>query len=226
MTPNFNACPRIQQMIDAKYKTKEYQDFIERNKEFLDRITRITEMTFWGTKYYVFSDALLPRICHKMKLPCNAAGECVTESDVQKIYVDGNWENKFRYGYVDIARLMVGHFANELRDTMLYANRMGYPRYVLFSGHDDTLTPLLAGLGLSVDVWPPYASNLVFELWRARNTPPSATKLFVRVVYNGVLQKLPGCTGISSDNSLCTWDEFSKIIENNLTIKNYETECF
>ena len=49
MTPNFNACPRIQQMIDAKYKTKEYQDFIERNKEFLDRITRITEMTFWGT---------------------------------------------------------------------------------------------------------------------------------------------------------------------------------
>lgn len=224
LTPNFNACPRIQQMLDAKYATEEYQNFISKNKDFLDRITRITQMTFWGTKYYVFSDALLPRICHNMKLPCNAEGECVTKEDVEKIYVDGNWENKFRYGYVDIARLMVGHFANELRDSMAQGNKMGYPRYALFSGHDDTLTPLLAGLGISVDIWPPYASNLVFELWRAKGTMPAEMKLFVRAVYNGEVLKIPGCS--KEGGALCTWDEFSKIIDNNLTIKDYEKECF
>lgn len=224
MTPNFNACPRIQQMLDDKYQTEEYQEFLSKNQDFLDRITRITQMTFWGTKYYVFSDALLPRICHDMKLPCNADGECVTNDDMEKIYVDGNWENKFRYGYVDIARLMIGHFANEIRDSMLQGNLMGYPRYVLFSGHDDTLTPLLAGLGISVDIWPPYASNLVFELWRTRDSSPSEMKLFVRVVYNGDVQTIPGCT--REDGTLCSWNEFSGIIETNLTIKDYEKECF
>lgn len=224
MTPNFNACPRIQQMLDDKYQTEEYQEFLSKNQDFLDRITRITQMTFWGTKYYVFSDALVPRICHDMKLPCNADGECVTNDDMEKIYVDGNWENKFRYGYVDIARLMIGHFANEIRDSMLQGNLMGYPRYVLFSGHDDTLTPLLAGLGISVDIWPPYASNLVFELWRTRDSSPSEMKLFVRVVYNGDVQTIPGCT--REDGTLCSWNEFSGIIETNLTIKDYEKECF
>lgn len=46
------------------------------------------------------------------------------------------------------------------------------PRMLLFSGHDTTVWPLLLALGQEVDHWPPYASNLVFELWEL--PPPAA----------------------------------------------------
>jgi Histidine phosphatase superfamily (branch 2) len=34
------------------------------------------------------------------------------------------------------------------------------------SGHDTTIMPLLATLGLDLEWWPDYASNIVFELWK------------------------------------------------------------
>eukprot|EP00798_Chlamydomonas_sp_ICE-L_P032705 gene32705-17136_t len=36
----------------------------------------------------------------------------------------------------------------------------------LYSGHDSTVLPLLAALGLEMSEWPPYMSNIVFELWK------------------------------------------------------------
>lgn len=38
-------------------------------------------------------------------------------------------------------------------------------KLALFSGHDDTITPLLASLGILDDThWPPYASMFIIEV--------------------------------------------------------------
>ncbi|GFR44810.1 hypothetical protein Agub_g6146 [Astrephomene gubernaculifera] len=92
---------------------------------------------------------------------------------------------------------------------------VGSPRMYLYSGHDSTIMPLLAALGLDVTHWPPYLSNLVFELWElppppppqqppppssssssaaataaaASPPPPPPPRYVVRVLYN--LQELP-----------------------------------
>ncbi|KXZ49979.1 hypothetical protein GPECTOR_18g135 [Gonium pectorale] len=42
----------------------------------------------------------------------------------------------------------------------------------LLSGHDSSVMPLLAVLGQPARAWPPFAANVVFELWQA---PPPAT---------------------------------------------------
>ncbi|CAN0385483.1 unnamed protein product, partial [Hapterophycus canaliculatus] len=38
-------------------------------------------------------------------------------------------------------------------------------KFVLFSGHDTVVAPLLAALGAYDCRWPPYASHVAFELW-------------------------------------------------------------
>ena len=54
-------------------------------------------------------------------------------------------------------------------------------RYKLFlySGHDTTLMPLLAALGVELSEWPAFASHLVLELWELDG------QLYVNALYNG-----------------------------------------
>lgn len=46
------------------------------------------------------------------------------------------------------------------------------PRLMLFSGHDSTIMPLLTALGADLTSWPPYMSNLCFELWELQAPQP------------------------------------------------------
>ena len=39
-------------------------------------------------------------------------------------------------------------------------------KLLLYSGHDTTIMPLLVALQIPLETWPPYVSNVVFELWR------------------------------------------------------------
>ncbi len=41
------------------------------------------------------------------------------------------------------------------------------PKLFLYSGHDSSVTPLLAVLGQPATAWPPYTASVVFELWEA-----------------------------------------------------------
>lgn len=43
------------------------------------------------------------------------------------------------------------------------------PKLYLYSGHDSSVMPVLAALGVSIDSWPPYCSNVVIELWERRD---------------------------------------------------------
>lgn len=76
------------------------------------------------------------------------------------------------------------------------------PRMYLYSGHDSTIMPILSALGVDLSTWPPYTSNLVFELWelpateaggKAGKKPPQHV---VRVLYNreelGIPHAAPG----------------------------------
>lgn len=94
------------------------------------------------------------------------------------------------------------------------------PLLRLYSGHDSTIMPLLAALGMDVESWPPYVSNLTFELWElppphqpaaaegqeqlqglgteaaeaGRGAPlPGPGRFLVRVLYNKQEVALPLC---------------------------------
>ena len=67
------------------------------------------------------------------------------------------------------------------------------PQLLLYSGHDTTIMPLLVMLGEDTLNWPPYCSNIVFELWE---TPGWLSKSHtVRVLYNRQILPITGQAG-------------------------------
>lgn len=61
-----------------------------------------------------------------------------------------------------------------------------------YSGHDTTVMPLLATLGQDVSTWPPYVSNVVFELWEGQKN--GQKQEYVKVLVNGKESQLPDIT--------------------------------
>ena len=59
------------------------------------------------------------------------------------------------------------------------------PALHLYSGHDTTLVPLLVGLGVYDDEWPPYTADLAFELYEDEEG-----KHFIKVLFQ---QKVCKC---------------------------------
>lgn len=76
----------------------------------------------------------------------------------------------------------------------------------LYSGHDTTLMPLLAVLGAPCEDWPPYLSNIIFELYEEQQGQgqgqaragsgaggrPAPPQHYVRVYYNTEELAIPG----------------------------------
>lgn len=61
--------------------------------------------------------------------------------------------------------------------------------------------PLLVAFQIDQGIWPPYASMMLIELYK---TTASSSGYSVRVVYNGIVYKLPFC-----GSDLCDYKTFS-----------------
>ena len=89
----------------------------------------------------------------------------------------------------------------------------------LYSGHDTTLLPLLSALGIDISNWPPYASNIIFELYRKNVSGKS--EYFVKVLYNGEEQRVTG-----EYSTMCPLATFIKSMESiRLTHPEYRKLC-
>lgn len=60
----------------------------------------------------------------------------------------------------------------------------------LYSGHDTTIMPLLRALGVDIDRWPGYCSNIIFELWE--DCSGERPKDIVRVMFQQKPLLFPG----------------------------------
>ena len=60
---------------------------------------------------------------------------------------------------------------------------------------------LLVALQIDKNIWPPYASVMLFELYQT-----TANKPAVRLIYNGQVVTIPFCGG----NEMCDYDIYSK----------------
>jgi len=101
----------------------------------------------------------------------------------------------------------------------------------LYSGHDWTVSPLLLCITRHDDPlheqWPPFCSNIAFELWStreaecgtprhvsyfsSRGTAASDDEHFVRVLYNGDPVRL-ACGSVTDQPGTCTLAEFKELV--------------
>ncbi|KAK3838175.1 MAG: histidine phosphatase superfamily [Linnemannia gamsii] len=187
LTLNAGACPRISQLRSEIEKTSEVLKRLkDDNVGFSKQLTRIlgAEKPWSG-----YMDTILPRICHNKPLQCREDGNeggldnCINETISNKILDNVAIQTTEMYrdaeGVFDVLRLGMGPLAGDIKDNLLAAKAQGRVRLSFYSGHDTTVLPLL-GLFDAEDMrWPPYASNILVELWK---TPQE--EHFVRVLYN------------------------------------------
>lgn len=138
-------------------------------------------------------------------------------------------------GQQEALRLGIGRMVNVIMDTMDKPDGKLY----LYSGHDWTVTPLLLtscrnGIPETLS-WPPFCSNISFELWSDRDDDQEekiaywATRIsgsheegrFVRTIYNGKVIDMP-CSSVGND--YCTLSQFKKMMHQ-YKITDYEKEC-
>ena len=110
----------------------------------------------------------------------------------------------------------LGPFFQTLLDNMhaVFSGTKPMPKFMLFSGHDTSVGPLLAALDVFDGIWPPYASHVSLELY----TNSSSSSAFVRTLYQDAVVVLPGCT------EFCPFSTFSEILSRSIP-SNYAEAC-
>ncbi|KAF9326637.1 hypothetical protein BG006_009953 [Podila minutissima] len=188
LTMNSNACPRISQ-LRAKIEgvspvlKQLREDNVKFKKELKDLLG--VERTWSG-----YMDTILPRVCHGQPLQCvqgdddDEEKECVTHDTATKILQNVATQTTEMYrdakGIFEVLQLGIGPLAQEIKRNLLAA-KDNTTKVLLnvYSGHDTTLSPLLGMLDSADMRWPPYAANMLMELWKS-----GSDEHFVRVIYN------------------------------------------
>ena len=110
-------------------------------------------------------------------------------------------------------------------------------KFVLYSGHDSTVTPLLINLGVHDRTrWTPYATRVVFELWRdtlldSSKQSGSVDNFYFRVLVNGkvVTSKMKFCGDALVKGELCPVQELVLWLSDGAGIEGmdekYKTLC-
>ncbi|KAJ1834699.1 hypothetical protein LPJ63_001749 [Coemansia sp. RSA 2711] len=230
MYGNRDACPGISTVNAQIMESKTYQDFLREQGPLMARLADIMDVrgSGWTTGWDKFFDVLNARHCHDMKLPCSRANstQCATAADVVQATRNANheWRYKYRDSPLgnDLLRLDIGSFVGTLRDQMQdhINGHAGKLKLALYSGHDSTVWPLLFVLraGSRQSLWPPYASNLIFELWKQ----PDGSRV-IRVIFNGEVLQLDESEKWCDMNA-CPVDTFFKHVEAFIP-SNITSEC-
>lgn len=108
--------------------------------------------------------------------------------------------------------LILDHFEdirNDVKDT---------PNFLMLSGHDSTIAPLLTALQVFDKEWPNYASSVIFELRQGQS------KDFINILYRNPTEvvnlTLPNC------DFDCDFGSFQKLLAPiRVGINDWDKEC-
>ena len=182
-------------------------------------------------------DILYANLCHDRELPMGPNGD-ITYKLASKSF--GTADLLITVKHAQLAELQTLAIISQIVEKisqLVDEQKGGDPissKLTIFSGHDTIISPLLSMLGVHNWRWPPYASRLVFELWKDTNGVENrggGAKLlskfdnyFIRVLYNGIdlTSKVIICQGQTINNQLCPVSAFVKYVsDDQFDGKNY-----
>ena len=165
-------------------------------------------------------EQLLVPVCRQWPLPCQLSSPSgVSSKCFDWSLLHDQWKltdaSGLRYSTMYLrqkaAHLSMHPLLHEMAQRMLNVTRgVEAPKFVLFSGHDLTLTPLLVILGINDGKWPPFAARLIIELHKYTNSTHPA--YFIRILYNGV-DKTRMVKFCDDDQPLCPLENFVYFVQ-------------
>ncbi|KAK9478937.1 histidine phosphatase superfamily [Lipomyces japonicus] len=103
-------------------------------------------------------------------------------------------------------------------------------KLALYASHDTTIASILSALRVFDNTWPPFTSDLRFELFADTPTTITTTSTtppnyYVRLTYNDVPLTLPSCAKYyKTDKTLCSLQQFEAAV-NEFIPRDWEREC-
>ncbi|KAJ1921832.1 hypothetical protein GGI09_002409 [Coemansia sp. S100] len=236
MYGNSDACGKIRTLESKIVDSEQFQAFLKDQGPLMARLSGIFDVSGsdWASSWDGYMDILQARHCHGVDLPCSerasisgkSTPKCATAEDLTQVARNSHYEWTFKYRDHPLShnylRLVTGSLLGTLKDQVQehIAGKTGNLKLALYSGHDSTIWPLLAAFQASNKnmLWPPYASNILFELWKKNDG-----SRVVRVIYNGqVLKAQPEFEWC--DLNACPLDTFYKHLDEYIP-ESIVTEC-
>ncbi|KAJ2254315.1 hypothetical protein GGI13_002228 [Coemansia sp. RSA 455] len=236
MYGNSDACGKLRTLKSKITDSEQFQAFLKDQGPLMARLSGIFDVSGsdWASSWDGYMDILQARHCHRVDLPCSdrasisgkSTPKCATAEDLTQVARNSHYEWTFKYRDHPLShnylRLVTGSLLGTLKDQVQehIAGKTGNLKFALYSGHDSTIWPLLAALQASNKnmLWPPYASNILFELWKKNDG-----SRVVRVIYNGqVLKAQPEFEWC--DLNACPLDTFYKHLDEYIP-ESIVTEC-
>jgi hypothetical protein len=189
MYGNYITCPRLK--VEEKAFEQTPQFLAHYNSVTLPIAQQFAQL--FNTNYTNLNlgdlfDCLSTHICHGLPLP-----QGVTMDLYYRLKDDLTYNYFAQYNYSNIVTLNIGFLLDEMY-TALQKIVGGAPvtPFLLYSGHDATIMPVIAALGLSDGKWTPYASHFIIESYQQEGTGA----YFHRFLYNSQVLTLPGCSSL------------------------------
>jgi Histidine phosphatase superfamily (branch 2) len=256
MYPRYSVCPRFKQLREAAKKTSAGVALERANEPLIAMLRAAFDVDdgerFPRTSWQGLANTMISIIAHQpthlcvgeyaRTLPCKLVDEsesvlptAVTVDMVDKVVAAAGADMELKFGTAELCRLAIGPFVGELRDNIAQVvRRRGAHRsrkFVLYSGHDNTLAPMLASLGISAGELPPMGSHVAMEVY----VDDATDEHWIRVLYNNKVMPLAkavkdaGIANYDNDVSLPSggvirFEHFDQLASRVIP-DDYELEC-
>ena len=182
--------------------------FLKENKNDLQRLS--TTFDYEGLSTHPLFDTLASWYAHQLNLPSN-----IKPKDFAEFTHYAAIEHWGPYVTEQGARLGIGRLLGDLTG-YLQSNK----DFILLSGHDSTLAPVLSAygvFGLNNIFWPPFGSAIFIERIKWQNNQ------YARMRFNHQILSLPKCQS-KEQNGWCPLDVFKQITKD-MTPIDFNKEC-
>lgn len=229
-------CPSLKNRWNEYKQGRKYIAGAEKIEPIMQQFSGLLRVPRASLPTIIFlTDTIYTRLCYNYPLPCGPGG-CVSEQMAAKAMNHAIWAFAENYtGIADVAtHPMLIQIAKRMVNKSQHKSSL---KFVLYSGHDSTVTPLLINLGVNDRTrWTPYATRVVFELWRdtlvdSSKQPDSLDNFYFRVLVNGkvVTGEMEFCGDALVKGELCPVQELVFWLSDGVGIdgmdESYEALC-
>jgi len=212
MTINDWLCPITDQYQTEAANSEGYLNHVKTVMEPLyDQMSAFYGVPVTDDNFNDLLDCSVVYYCNGFTLPDGVDGSFILSMNQAQA-----WQWSYTYAYPDVqtgAQTGIGFLIKDIYDALQHAvakvsskverESVNYTNFVLYSGHDTTILPLLVAYRVDDGYLPHYASTLYWELFRQSNN-----KFFVRMVYNEKELLVPGCASV-----YCDYNTFMSVTE-------------
>lgn len=212
--------------LDCSYYSKMHQymhqlEFFKKNKTYMEDLKKLNKKIFntddeKSITFTRFRDDMIARHIHDLPVPEHLETEFERSHSLASKELSALSKHSLK---ISCGRLL-HHVMNNLNDMTKKdtSNHTDFFKFRYYSVHDTTLNALMHSFEIideDTEVWPPFAADVVIELWKDVDAETNNNEYFVRVFY------CDGPMKFKNDKFKCKLSDFIEILKRHETSQDH-----